>query len=343
MKFRLLLVVLAVAGAVLPLPQHLIEERYSRGIYPALQSVVTPLSNRVPLPLLDIAAAVTLLGAVVLFWRSVRARGLRRTLSPAALGILTAAAVIYLVFLATWGFNYQRLPLEEKLDFQSGRVKREAAAHLYATAVQHVNAGYAAAHAVPLRTETLEAAFVDTQHVLGSRRLAEPGRAKHSLLQVYFRWTAISGMTVPGFLEVILNRDLLPYEVPFTLMHEWAHLAGYADESEANFFAWLACVRSADPLLQYSGWLETVGLAGQGVPRSSRQTLARLDEGPRQDLLAISQRVGRASPRALTVSRGVYDSYLKANRVEEGIRSYDAALGLVLGTTFGENWRPMLR
>jgi hypothetical protein len=96
-------------------------------------------------------------------------------------------------------------------------------------------------------------------------------------------------------------------------------------------------------LLQYSGWLETVGLAGQGVPRSSRQTLARLDEGPRQDLLAISQRVGRASPRALTVSRGVYDSYLKANRVEEGIRSYDAALGLVLGTTFGENWRPMLR
>src|SRR5688500_15502054 len=73
-KFRLLLVVLAVAGAVLPLPQHLIEERYSRGIYPALQSVVTPLSNRVPLPLLDIAAVVTLLGAVVLFWRSVRAR-----------------------------------------------------------------------------------------------------------------------------------------------------------------------------------------------------------------------------------------------------------------------------
>ena len=51
-------------------------------------------------------------------------------------------------------------------------------------------------------------------------------------------------MTVPVFLEVILNPDLLPVEKPFVLAHEWAHLAGYADESEANFVAWLACCRA---------------------------------------------------------------------------------------------------
>ena len=31
-------------------------------------------------------------------------------------------------------------------------------------------------------------------------------------------------------------------------------IAGYADESEANFISWLACVR-ASPAAQYSGWL----------------------------------------------------------------------------------------
>ena len=343
MKYRIALVALALAGALIPLPQGVVEERYSRGIYPALQSVVTPWSNLVPIPVFDVAALGAVVGAALLFWRSVRAEGLRRAFSRAAGGTLTAAAVVYLVFLATWGFNYQRLPLEQKLAFQTDRVNGDAAVHIYTLAVERVNATYAAAHETSLRTSTLEEAFVDAQHVLGTRRLAEAGRAKHSLLQVYFRATAISGMTVPGFLEVLLNADLLPYEVPFTLTHEWAHLAGYADESEANFVAWLACVRSPDPLLQYSGWLETVGLAAQGLPPTGRYQIPKLDDGPKQDLRAINQRISRSSPRARTVSRGVYDSYLKANRVEEGIGSYDAALRLMLGTTFGENWRPVLR
>jgi hypothetical protein len=39
--------------------------------------------------------------------------------------------------------------------------------------------------------------------------------------------------------------DLLPFEKPFVAAHEWAHLAGYADESEASFVGWLTCVRAA--------------------------------------------------------------------------------------------------
>jgi hypothetical protein len=342
-KYRIALIAIAVAAALVPLPQHLVEERYSRGIYASLQSVLTPLSNRLPVPLLDVVALGALVIAAGLLWRSVRARGIRSALSRATLGTLAVAAVVYLVFLATWGFNYQRVPLEQKLDFQIDRINGEAAVGLFTTAVQRVNAGHAAAHQGSLRMGALEEAFIDAQQVLGARRLATPGRAKHSLLQVYFRSTAISGMTVPGFLEVLLNSDLLPVEVPFTLTHEWAHLAGYADESEANFLAWLACVRSPDPLLQYSGWLETVGLAARGLPRTGRYEIPKLADGPRQDLHAINDRLGRSSPRARTVSRGVYDSYLKANRVEEGIHSYDAALRLMLGTTFDDRWRPVLR
>ena len=64
---------------------------------------------------------------------------------------------------------------------------------------------------------------------------------KRSLLGLYFRWAAIDGMTDPFFLEIIVNPDVLPVERPFVVAHEWAHLAGYADESEANFVAWLTC------------------------------------------------------------------------------------------------------
>ena len=39
-----------------------------------------------------------------------------------------------------------------------------------------------------------------------------------------------------------------------TVAHEWAHLAGYADEGEANFVGWLVCIDAGDAA-RYSGWL----------------------------------------------------------------------------------------
>lgn len=343
MRYRVALIALAVAAALFPLPQDFVERHYARGWYLVIQSVLTPLSNLLPIAVLDLLAGAVLLTGIVIAVRTVRVKGARAAVKRMAAGSLTAAAAAYLVFLATWGLNYQRVPLEQKLAFEPARLDADAAGRLAAIAVRRANEGYSAAHATALRIDAIEAAFVDAQQILGAPRFAEPGRGKRSLLQFYFRWTAINGMTVPGFLEVILNPDLLPHELPFTVAHEWAHLAGYANESEANFVAWLACVRSPDPLMQYSGWLETYGLALQGVPRAARSSLPGLDEGPRRDLRAIADRLARASPRASAAARGAYDSYLKANRVEEGIRSYDAALRLMLGTTFLDNWKPVVR
>ena len=61
-------------------------------------------------------------------------------------------------------------------------------------------------------------------------------------------------MTDPYFLETLVKSDLLPFERPMIVAHEWSHLAGFADESEASFAGWLTCVHGsiAD---QYSGWL----------------------------------------------------------------------------------------
>ena len=66
-------------------------------------------------------------------------------------------------------------------------------------------------------------------------------------------------MTDPFFLETLLAPDLLDVERPFVIAHEWGHLAGYADESEANFIAWLACRRGsrARPVQRVAGALRT--------------------------------------------------------------------------------------
>jgi hypothetical protein len=59
--------------------------------------------------------------------------------------------------------------------------------------------------------------------------------------------------------------------------------------------------------------------------------------------VAASERFARSIPVVRTAARGVYDSYLKANRVEEGINSYDAVVRLLLGTSFDPDWTPRVR
>src|SRR5207344_2001683 len=87
--------------------------------------------------------------------------------------------------------------------------------------------------------------------------------------------------------------DLLPFERPAVIAHEWSHLAGIADEGDANFTAWLTCLRGS-PAHQYSGWLFLYDEVAGTLPLSAlRQVAASLNEGPRADLRAIRDRLQR--------------------------------------------------
>jgi hypothetical protein len=158
------------------------------------------------------------------------------------------------------------------------------------------------------------------------------GRPKRTLLDWYLRRAGVDGMTDPFFLETLVATDVLPFERPYVTAHEWTHLAGIAHEGEANFFAWLACMRGPVSA-QYSGWLATYGELARAVsPRDRAALSASLAAGPRADLQAVRERFLReVNPRVATAGWRVYDSYLKANRVESGAASYDEVVRLIVG------------
>ncbi|HEV3140522.1 MAG TPA: DUF3810 family protein, partial [Vicinamibacterales bacterium] len=170
------------------------------------------------------------------------------------------------------------------------------------------------------------------------------GRPKRTLLDWYFRRAGVAGMTDPFFLETLVSTDLLPFERPLVVAHEWGHLAGIADEGDANFVGWLACIRGS-PADRYSAWLFMYGELTASLRGQDRaQVTAKLGPGPRDDLRLVRERITRhVSPRVSAAGWRVYDSYLKANRVEAGNASYEQIVQLVTGTRFGENWRPALR
>jgi hypothetical protein len=144
-------------------------------------------------------------------------------------------------------------------------------------------------------------------------------------------------MTDPFFLETLVAPDLFEVERPFVIAHEWAHLAGYADESEANFIAWLTCTHG-DALAQYSAALTMISYAAP-----SRPFRDELDIGPRIDLWKIGYRYARTNATLRFAARRGYDTYLKANRVEKGVESYDAVVQLILGTEMESDGYPRRR
>jgi Protein of unknown function (DUF3810) len=349
MAWRAAAVIAAIAAAAVPLPAWAVEQYYSRGIYGPLQRAVTTLSNAAPFALLDFLILGTAGWWLARLVSDLRARGerrrTRRALARAALRTVTAAAVIYLFFLAVWGWNYRRVPFADQFAFDAAAVSPAAARQLAVDAAGALNALHASAHRSGFGDLDVDgdfaAAFARAQQALGIEPPARPARPKRTLLDPYFVSAGVAGMTDPFFLETLVASDLLPVERPFVVAHEWSHLAGFADEGEANLIGWLACIRGSESA-RYSGWLFLFGeVAGALAPRERAGVLAMLGPGPRADLRAIAERIRRnVKPAVSAAGWRVYDSYLRANRIEAGTRSYAEVVRLMLGTRFDAEWTP---
>ena len=344
---QLILIWGVIALALYPPPMTWVERVYSNQIYPATQFWFLPVTDLFPFPVGD-ALFIALLVSLVIWWgRSLRAGGLRQlplTVIVLALDTLTLAAVVYFLFLALWGLNYSREPLTAKIDYNAQRITINAEHALLAETIQQLNAESVVVHSQPLPSNdvVIRHLFPDsvgTLGLLGTRTPFVPSLPKTSLFDQYFEATAVTGFTDPFTHEVTLTGSLLPIERPFVLAHEWSHVAGYADESEANFISFVTCQRSDLPLARYSAWLALYSY----LPKPP-EGVAPLAPQAAADLQAIQARIQRTQNKTAShVETQAYDHYLKSQRVEAGISSYGLFVQLILGTQFGTAWAPLPR
>jgi hypothetical protein len=326
----------AVAVAV-PWPPAAVEATFSTALYPAWQRAATSATNAVPFAVFDLVLAAAILALVVPAigsWRRSGGGPWRRA-GAALRTALVAVAATYLWFLASWGFNYQRSPVDARVGLDRRRATPERLSVFAIDTVEHLNRLRPLAQAQPwpdrvALVETLQPAFRAVLPRLGVHRGVVAGVPKWSVLQPYFRWAGIDGVTNPFVPEVVVNHDLLPMEWPFTLAHEWGHLAGLAHEAEASYAGWLTCQAGTDQT-RYSAALWAFGHVFAASPREQQLVLSsRLGDGPRADLRAIAMRTSHRVRVVQRMSWATYDRYLKSNRVAEGLASYDAAIVLIL-------------
>jgi hypothetical protein len=334
--------VAALIIAIVPIPAWIVDDFYSRDMYAWFQRIMTTATNILPLAVLDIillVSVVAILYRLVRLFHVARQRGVIDALWEGFRRLVRFAGIAVLLFLWAWGFNYRRLPLETVLKGQTAvaptvdalKVAFGDAASLAAgLRLQAESSGRP--HSIALE---LKGPMNVALRLIGREPLETPAEPKYSLvLTPFFNRSGVTGMTNPFGHETIILPDLLPYEKPFVIAHEWAHLAGHADEAEASAVGWLACMKGG-PSLAYSASLYLIVETAAAMPADTRQALmANLDGGVRADLDAINERMKQQNPTIQRTANRVYDEYLRANRVADGTASYGRALQLILSPPF---------
>ena len=124
------------------------------------------------------------------------------------------------------------------------------------------------------------------------------------------------------------------YTIPYTAAHELAHQRGIAREDEANFVAFLVCMASDDPYIQYSGYLnmfEYVGAALSGASSERYQAIfAELDRQVLYEEISYSEFYAKYRHSKVShVSNAVNDTYLKLQGTP-GAQSYGMVVDLAV-------------
>ncbi len=324
-----------------------IERHYSNGYYPRIDEAIRAISQPLPFSLGD-ALLIVLLVTVLTWWLdTVRLAIRKRSMGRIGLALLRIAgigAAIFIWFMVAWAYNYDRVPVSAKIILHNERTTEDSVAAYADHVVDELNSNAQGAHdegllAVSELSARLTPTFEATIRRLGSATAYSAPPVKPTVFQLVMQASGSDGFMDPWTHELNLDQTLSAYERPAIYAHEWGHLAGFADESEANFIAVLSCTNSGDPLLRYSGWL----LTWFNLPSNVHVTHG-FSPMVAADVEAIRRRYQRqVNPTVEHAQRTAYNAYLHANHVKAGYASYEYFVRWLTGAEFDQNGLPAVK
>jgi hypothetical protein len=342
----IVLAALALATGLLAPARATIELAYSTGLYPVIDRAARSVTDLFPFSLGDALFVALIAAFAVGLWATLaRTVATRRgwALLAFARRTIVVLAAVYLWFLASWGWNYLRVPVAEKLVLHQERTNEDAV-----TALANRTLGELNRYAEPAHREThdgaetaalLRPAFEAVIARLGDRTAFSAPPAKPTIFEFFMKASGSQGFTNPWTHEIDLDGSTFPFERPATFAHEWGHIAGFADESEANYISVLTCTTSADPLLRYSGWL----LVWFNLPSDVHVT-QRAAPQVYADIEALQKRNERqVKPAVARAQQAAYGQYLRANHVKAGYGSYRLFIRLLTAADYDASGLPVVR
>lgn len=335
------------------------EEIFARGIYRVWHTAVARVTGLVPFSLAEwvLYGFVVAVCAALVVWllHIIKGKGRRwRTILRGAAAALCVVGLVFTLFVFGSGANYYRMTYAQCVG-----LKVEPASEQELFALCQALAGRAnrlradltdcedarGVFALPCTEKELGARAVRAMQALGENEAVlegyypPPKRVAWSRVMSRF---GITGVYFPFTVEANVNVDVTDYNLGADMCHELSHIAGFMREDEANFIAYRACIRSGDPVLDYSGTMLALIYAGNALYDVSPKLYASLrgaySEAVVRDLCDNSDYWAQFEDSITTeVGEKVNDAYLKANSQSSGIRSYGEMVDLLLAEYRAEN------
>ena len=329
---------------------HQTEIVYGQWIYPRIAWVTGGVNSFVPFSLAEALLAGLVIG--FLLWLVTRQRsqrgsksGFRGFLLRALFALWSLAGVVFLSFLLLWGLNYARPSLEERMGLSVDEVESEevldAGGRCAAMATKlHSELGVESERPtrLPMSFAALNA-IIDLQlrelNLPGDQIRQPTSPAKKLAVSRAVSYLGLSGIFIPFTGEPSVNRLLPDASIPIVVAHEKAHQRGITHEGEANWVAFLACSDAEEHVyLRYTAYLfaamQLIGSASSYAPEEAKSAWEELGPGPKQDVKALREFWQRYEGPMAEIADKINDTYLRSQRVEEGVESYGRVTRLLV-------------
>lgn len=323
---------------------EIIESYYSRGLFIGIRAVFDHTIGLLPIPFLY----VLLLGAFCfisyrIFRKKVKGLSFTHRLLNFLFSLLAVLSALVFFFLVLWGFNYARIPVEQQMGINPTPLSKKELTQEFLESTTALQNAY---HQIKDKDETYFKSYIFDQSFEQKIR-AEVSRTfqeldypiypnvrarllypKGSLLRI-----STAGFYLPFTGECHIDPGLHPLQIPAVMAHEFAHGYGIGDEGSCNFFAYLACSASNDPIIKYAGllsyWRSVASQYRSIAPEEYKLARAKLPQGIINHLRQIRTEMDKYPDLFPAVRDATYNAYLKTQGVEEGLRSYSRVVLLV--------------
>ena len=256
--------------------------------------------------------------------------------------VFTAAAVIFFLHTCVYGLNEHAGPLADDIrlevtdytlqELENSTIYYRDLANEYADKVSRDSKGnvvYPEFNELALSAgDGFKALTYDYSYSVfaGSRRpVKELGWVE------YYTSTGTTGITVGLTGEAAVNPEIPPIGLPFAMCHEMAHRMCIANDRDANFSAYLACMANESPEFRYSAYFMAYrycysALSSQGTTSSAgaaNRIANGMNENLKHDLLQFNAFFNdNQDPDATDMSNSLNDAYLMISANESTAASY---------------------
>jgi uncharacterized protein DUF3810 len=326
------------------LPPAAVERYYSRGFYALVRHVFDALTSWMPFALVYLLFAILVfMGVQKTIWFFKNKNPWPAKILLGLHGLLAFAGGVVFFFLALWGYNYGRQPLEKSLGISPQPLTvaelRQELEVSTATAQQLRQAlrvtGDSAVTATLLPQDLENLLRSELKKCLQQYGYPVSGKVRGRLLYPKGMLLRIStaGVYIPFTGEGHIDPGLHHLQLPFVMVHEMSHGYGFGGEGTCNFLAYLTCRQSENAFLQYVGELYYWRYVASNYRRIQRKEFEvfkeNLPPGMVNDLRAIRRQIEKYPDIFPAVRDAAYTAYLHAQGIKDGLKNYNRVIMMV--------------